>query len=79
MRYRRSGKDHNQAEKLLFSFFNLDDLATAVCTRLCVYAVRHFGLARVLVDIELRRLQRVVCASRSGASFGMSTFWIWHN
>jgi hypothetical protein len=51
----------------LFRFFNVDYLTAFVCTGLGVDAVGQLGLARVFIEIELRRFQRVVGTPRACA------------
>src|SRR5688572_6652714 len=41
--------------------------------------MRNLGFTRVLIDIELRSFQSVVCATLARARFGVSSFWIWHS
>ena len=64
--------------KRLFRTFYIDDLAALVSAGLRVDAMRNFGLARILVDIVLRNAQGIVSTALARASFGMSSFWIWH-
>ena len=48
----------------LFRFFAVDDLTPPVGAGLGVDAVRLLCLAGVLIDVELRRFQRVVGTAR---------------
>ena len=62
----------------LFFRFYVNDLTAFVRAGLEIDSVRHFGLARILIGIELRRFQRVMGATLARARFGMSAFWNWH-
>ena len=41
-------------------------------------AMRNLCFARVFIDVELRRFQRIMSATLARSRFGMSSFWIWH-
>ena len=70
----------NQFEnsKALFGVFDVDYLPAFVGSSFRVNAMRHLCFACVLIEIELRRVQGIVCPSFAGACFGMSSFRIWH-
>ena len=51
----------------LLSVLNVDNLAALIHASLCVDAVRYFCLARIFVDVELRRFERVVSTARARA------------
>src|SRR5688572_30088113 len=63
--------------KKLFAFLVVDNL-TALVGSLRVDAMRNFRLARILVQVELRRFQSIMSAALARARFRMSSFWIWH-
>src|SRR5436190_8728808 len=62
----------------LFGFFNVDYLAAFVGPGLGVDAMWHLGFARIFVEVELRRFERIMRAASPRACVRMSSFWIWH-
>ncbi len=64
--------------KALFGVFDVDYLSALVHPRFRVNAMRHLRFARILVKIELGRLESVMGSSFAGTCMGVSSFRIWH-
>jgi hypothetical protein len=61
------------------ALFDLYHFATFIKAAFRANAVWHAGLTTIRAKGSLGDAQSIVRASFGGTSFGVSSFWIWHN